>query len=163
MILDKELIRWKSNLANVVSRFDDICWTSYFTIDRIRSQCISKKFSLTDESLCECCTLLYVNEYRAHFSQQENRKLRKFFGPYVEHVILYWYWYGRCNGSFLSHVWKYYRLYSEGSPTENVLKIVVSVYFGNLKNSSRKCVNSSDLNSRFTANMKLQYFTTGPL
>lgn len=123
---DKELTRWKHGGKYQIYRFDDIRWTSYQTIDRIRTKCTAKKFSLSDDQLCQCCELQYVDSYRNILGLADRKKLRTLFGQYFEHAVLYWYWYGRSKWYFLAHVWKCYPLYERGNPLENIFKVSVS-------------------------------------
>lgn len=129
ILTEKELKRWKSNLDEIICNFGDICWTTCFTIDRVKSQCISKNFNFDNYQLCDCCLSQYVDTYRSNFSAHDIKRIKNLFGKYIDHAILYWYWYGRYNRSFLNHIWKYYRHYQLGKPIENIFQLAVSLHF----------------------------------
>lgn len=126
---DKELSRCKYNLKYVVHRFECISWTPFFTIDRVKSCCQSGKFDINDETVCQCCRSSYVDMHCADFSPREMKRIHAIFGDYMEHAILYWYWYGRQNRSLLSHIFKYNAYYHQSEPLENVFKLAVSIIF----------------------------------
>lgn len=128
LYLGKELSRWKYNIHNIVNDFDHIVWTPFFTIDKVKSSCKTKNFDLTSEKLCECCFEAYVDNCRSNLSSQEVHYLRHFFGDFLDHVILYWHWYGRQNRSLMSHLHKYHVHYERMRPLENVFHLCVSNY-----------------------------------
>ncbi len=104
--------------------FHDICWSPFFTVDRMRSKCKTKEFNLKDGKLCDCCFEYSVDKaypvvipYLTWF--------RHIYGGYAQYALAYIVHCRHEYSRLKSHIFSMFL--RDGTAVENIFKLSVSI------------------------------------
>lgn len=106
--------------------------TPFHTVDRMKTGCISQKFTFISDTLCKCCYQKYAEKRWKKLDPRLKEKFETFFGEYKFHAIAYW----KCYVHIVDYriiqekiIVRNRQLFENFTPLENIFKLSVRIIY----------------------------------